>query len=49
MDPSLNNFVETMAPKNDDMPYNYTPQAFRDSMKKKSRYDCSQKTLNIRC
>ena len=35
MDPSLNNFVETMAPKNDDMPYNYTPQAFRDSMKKK--------------
>ena len=35
MDPSLNNFVETMAPKNDDMPYNYTPQAFRESMKKK--------------
>ena len=35
MDPSLNNFVETMAPKNDNMPYNYTPQAFRDSMKKK--------------
>ena len=35
MDPSLNNFVETMAPKNNNMPYNYTPQAFRESMKKK--------------
>ena len=35
MDPSLDNFVETMAPKNDNMPYNDTPQAFRDSMKKK--------------
>ena len=35
MDPSLNNFVETMAPKSHDMPYNYTPQAFRESMRKK--------------
>ena len=35
MDPSLDNFVETMAPKNDNMPYNDTPQAFRESMKKK--------------
>ena len=35
MDPSLDNFVETMAPKNDNMPYNDTPQAFRASMKKK--------------
>ncbi len=35
MDPSLNNFVEAMAPKKDSMPYNFTPQAFRKSMKKK--------------
>ena len=35
MDPSLNNFVETMAPKKNNMPYNYAPQAFRESMKKK--------------
>ena len=35
MDPSLNNFVEAMAPKKDNMPYNSTPQAFRESMKKK--------------
>ena len=35
MDPSLNNFVEAMAPKKDSMPYNSTPQAFRESMKKK--------------
>ena len=35
MDPSLNNFVEAMAPKKDNMPYKSTPQAFRESMKKK--------------
>ena len=35
MDPSLNKFVESMAPKKDNMPYNFTPQAFRESMKKK--------------
>ena len=49
MDPSLNNFVEAMAPKKDNMPYNSTPQAFRESIKKKSRNDCSQKTFSIRC
>ena len=35
MDPSLNKFVETMAPKKNNMPYNYAPQAFRESMKRK--------------
>ncbi len=50
MDPSLNNFVETMAPKNDDMPYNYTPQAFRDSMKKKVAMTALKRpsTLDVR-
>ena len=50
MDPSLNNFVETMAPKNDDMPYNYTPQAFRESMKKKVAMTALKRpsTLDVR-
>tara|TARA_A100000164_G_scaffold48631_1_gene37246 strand:+ start:1083 stop:2024 length:942 start_codon:yes stop_codon:yes gene_type:complete len=50
MDPSLNNFVETMAPKNDDMPYNCTPQAFRDSMKKKVAMTALKRpsTLDVR-
>ena len=50
MDPSLNNFVETMAPKNDDMPYNYTPQAFRNSMKKKVAMTALKRpsTLDVR-
>ena len=50
MDPSLNNFVETMAPKNDYMPYNYTPQAFRDSMKKKVAMTALKRpsTLDVR-
>ena len=50
MDPSLNNFVESMAPKNDDMPYNYTPQAFRESMKKKVAMTALKRpsTLDVR-
>ena len=50
MDPSLDNFVETMAPKNDNMPYNDTPQAFRDSMKKKVAMTALKRpsTLDVR-
>ena len=46
----MNNFVETMAPKNDDMPYNYTPQAFRESMKKKVAMTALKRpsTLDVR-
>ena len=50
MDPSLNNFVETMAPKKDSMPYNYTSQAFRESMKKKVAMNALNRpsTLDVR-
>ena len=50
MDPSLDNFVETMAPKNDNMPYNDTPQAFRESMKKKVAMTALKRpsTLDVR-
>ena len=50
MDPSLNNFVETMAPKKDSMPYNYAPQAFRESMKKKVAMNALNRpsTLDVR-
>jgi acetyl esterase len=50
MDPSLNNFVETMAPKNDNMPYNDTPHAFRESMKKKVAMTALKRpsTLDVR-
>jgi len=50
MDPSLNNFVETMAPKTNNMPYNYAPQAFRESMKKKVAMTSLNrpKTLDVR-
>ena len=50
MDPSLNNFVETMAPKNDNMPYNDTPQAFRASMKNKVAMTALKRpsTLDVR-
>ena len=50
MDPSLDNFVETMAPKNDNMPYNDTPHAFRESMKKKVAMTALKRpsTLDVR-
>ena len=50
MDSSLDNFVETMAPKNDNMPYNDTPQAFRESMKKKVAMTALKRpsTLSVR-
>ena len=50
MDSSLDNFVETMAPKNDNMPYNDTPQAFRESMKKKVAMTALKRpsTLDVR-
>ena len=50
MDPSLDNFVETMAPKNYYMQYNDTPQDFRESMKKKVAMTALKRpsTLDVR-
>ena len=49
MDPSLNNFVETMAPKKNNMPYNYAPQAFRESMKKKVAMTTLNRPTTLGC